>query len=126
MKNKLSFILISFISLISISGFIVDRNLRAKSANRSSLFVSIDWKIKRAIRVDGEAPSSLTDEIINNYEPSYSSVFPDGLNYAKLNRDGYRLEESENKWISLFSKDRIISGSDSAPTFLKAGTKVER
>lgn len=125
MKNKTVVICMFLMFIFCGSGYFADRYIRAKSTSRSSMFISIDWKLKREISIEGESPSELIG-FVENYYSSYISVFPEGLKYTKINHKDYLLEEKKDRCISLFVKDRLISKSGIDPSFFKSGSRAER
>lgn len=103
---------------------VLDRRLRANAANRASMFISIDWLIKREMD-SGEAPRSLAGIADRTFSGSYEAMFPGGLVYTPSNGDRYRLEQRQSSFVSLFRRDRLVSSDVESPRY-ESGRHVSK
>jgi hypothetical protein len=121
--KKTSIIIALVIALFT--AVVCDRHIRARAADQSSMFISIDWLIRREIHETGESPESIDKIITESYSSQYYNIFPDGLIYSKKGSNSYTLEQHVPQFIRLYDRDRLVSSETLEPRY-EHGEKVTK
>ena len=116
----------SFLAILGILGYGLDRRIRAKGETRNATFLCIDYVIGRHVNRNGYAAERLDMMLPPVLMKEAERIFPEGLCYEPREDVYYSLEEPREKALSLFSWDRLVSSGVIPVHLEKSGRVIER